>query len=111
MNKLKSSIGKRIAALRKDQDLTQEQLAELLNVSEKHISSIERGKSILSLEKLIRASEILDVSLDYLITGSNYNFSEAPFPKSTLEIFQSGDPTEMKLFVEYLRLYNRIRQK
>lgn len=66
---LNVQIGKNIAALRKSQKMTQEELAEELNISIKHCSSVERGKSCLSLEKLISVCDIFDVSLDYLVGG------------------------------------------
>ena len=58
---LNVQIGKNIAALRKSQKMTQEELAEELNISIKHCSSVERGKSCLSLEKWL--VEILNATL------------------------------------------------
>ena len=68
---LSVSIGSRIAKLRKDYNMTQEQLAEKLDISIKHCSSVERGLSCLSLEKLIEVSILFDVSLDYLVKGND----------------------------------------
>ena len=66
-------MGKRISNLRKLHNMTQEQLAEVMDVSVKHISSIERGKSSLSLEKLVDLSDYFGCTLDYLIKGKSYN--------------------------------------
>ena len=52
MKKLYQDIGKRIAKLRKENKMTQSQLAEILDISVKHVSEIERGITCLSLEKL-----------------------------------------------------------
>lgn len=51
MKKLYQDIGKRIAKLRKENKMTQSQLAEILDISVKHVSEIERGITCLSLEK------------------------------------------------------------
>lgn len=111
MENLKIQMGNRIASIRKQNNLTQEALAELLDVSVKHISAVERGKSSLSLEKLIKFCNILDVSLDYVVTGTSFNLSETPIPKSTVELFSSRDSSEIDLFLEYIRFYEKIRNK
>ena len=68
MLELHKRIGKKIATLRKENSMTQEQLAEKLSITVKHCSSVERGLSSLSLEKLIYVADLFDVSLDYLNT-------------------------------------------
>ncbi len=62
-------MGKRIRAERKKNRLTIERLCELLEVSPSFIGLVERGDSGISLEKLCRLSEILNVSTDYLLMG------------------------------------------
>ena len=69
MENLNKSIGNRISQLRRKCGLTQEQFAEEIDISIKHISAVERGTSSLSLEKLIDASKHLDCTMDYLILG------------------------------------------
>lgn len=103
-------MGARIADARRSHHLTQESLAEMLDVSIKHISAVERGKSSLSLEKLNELCGILDVTLDYLVTGSSLILTSSALPKSILEILQSQDPEEIELFMEYVRLYQRLRE-
>lgn len=69
MKDLSQSIGERIAELRKEQHMTQAELAEYLDISVKHCSSVERGLSRLSLEKMIEVADLFHTSLDYLICG------------------------------------------
>ncbi|MCE1227503.1 MAG: helix-turn-helix domain-containing protein [Geobacteraceae bacterium] len=59
-------LGKRIRELRKKAKLTQEQVAELLGIDQKHMSRIELGKSYPSLDRLIKISEVVGVSLPKL---------------------------------------------
>ena len=63
------AIGKRIQNRRKQQGYTQEQLAELMNVSIQMISNLERGNKAIRIENLIHLSQILNVSTDYILTG------------------------------------------
>lgn len=61
------AIGRRIKAARERKKLTQEQLAELVDLSPMHISVIERGVKLPKLETLINIANILDVSADVLL--------------------------------------------
>lgn len=63
------SMGKRIQSRRRQLEYTQEQLAELMNVSIQMVSNLERGNKAIRIENLINLSRILNVSVDYLLTG------------------------------------------
>lgn len=62
-----AALGQRIRKARKDKHLTQEQLAEICDLSTAHIGHIERGTRALSIESLITISKALDISTDYLL--------------------------------------------
>lgn len=62
-------IGRRIQARRKQQGLTQEQLADRMNVSIQMVSNLERGNKAIKIENLINLCQILNVSTDYILTG------------------------------------------
>ena len=61
--------GRRIQKLRREKGLTQEQLAERLNVSTVHLAKIETGKRGCSLDILIDFAAFVNASLDYLVLG------------------------------------------
>ena len=63
------SLGKRIASLRKGNDMTQEQLAALVGTTRQAISKWESEKSAPDVESLIRIGSIFCVSMDYLLLG------------------------------------------
>lgn len=67
MDQIKSIISKNITALRLAKGITQIELAEMLNYSDKAISKWERGESIPDVTVLYRISEIFGVTLDYLV--------------------------------------------
>ncbi len=65
------NLGNRIAKLRKEKNMTQQQLANKLFVTDKAISSWEANRTEPNLEILLKISEILEVSVGYLIYGDN----------------------------------------
>lgn len=65
---LKENLGKNIQKYRKLNSITQERLAELIEVEINSISSIERGKYFPSSDNLVKISEALNVSLSDLFT-------------------------------------------
>lgn len=109
MNDLNIEIGKRIAQLRREHHLTQEQLAEMLDISVKHCSAVERGISSLSTEKYISLCNIFNTSLDYLIRGYPFDYS-CQIPPFLNELFCNADEKELKLLKEYCALYTKIRK-
>ena len=63
---IEKQIGRRIQAIRKQRGLTQEQLAEQLDISTTHMSAIERGVSGVTVEKLVQIINCLDCTADDL---------------------------------------------
>lgn len=68
INDLKPIIAKNISELRKANDITQADLAEKLNYSDKAVSKWERGESIPDINVLKNIADIFGVGVDYLIT-------------------------------------------
>ena len=66
----KLTMGDRIREARKQQGLTQEQLAEKVDITLEYISQIERGLKTPSMQVFIKLVEVLDVSADYLLRDS-----------------------------------------
>lgn len=92
----KPEMGKRLRKCRLNSGLTQENMAEFLDISIKHYSEVERGITGLSVSKLIQLSDFFHVSLDYLIKGeeSNKNF----LPPLFTELYDSC-PEEKKFYL------------
>lgn len=61
--------GKRLKALRKQAEKTQEQVAEAVGLEPGTISRIERGMKGMSIDSLLMFSEIYGVSTDYILKG------------------------------------------
>lgn len=58
---------KNIRSIREDNDVTQQQMAELLNVSQNTYSQYETGKIEWTASSLIKIADYFDVSVDYLL--------------------------------------------
>ena len=63
-------LGRRIRALRKEQHITQEELAAKANISASFLGHIERGSRVASLETLVTLCEVLHAEPNYLLAGS-----------------------------------------
>jgi len=71
MNINQKEIGQRIAKIRTDYSLTQEQFANILNTSCSHISKIEIGAHGMSLDLIADISVQFNVSTDYILLGKD----------------------------------------
>lgn len=74
----------RLYQLRKQKGLSQEELANRLNVSRQTVSKWEVGDSTPDMEKLIAMSDLFDVSLDKLVMGKEDEEKSSQTTKSEL---------------------------
>lgn len=65
-----TACGKRVRQLRRQQNLTQLGLCEILNISETYLRKIESGERSASIDLYIEIAEFFHISLDYLILGT-----------------------------------------
>lgn len=63
------TFGERLYELRNKKNISQEDLAEVLDVSRQSISKWENDKAYPEMTRLLFMSEYFDVSLDYLMRG------------------------------------------
>lgn len=80
-------IGFRIAYCRKYQKMTQEELAEKLNVSRQHIGAIEHQMSIVKYHwhLIFDIADILNIEPKYFLEFQNFPFQKAPETDSNSE--------------------------
>ena len=69
MNKktLLKKFGKNVKIERIKQDLTQEQLAEIMGVSQNYVANIECGKANMSLAKVLELANFLNIKIEKLL--------------------------------------------
>ena len=94
------AIGYRISARRKQLNLTQEQIAEKMDVSIQMISNLERGNKAIKIENLIKLSTILKVSTDYILTG-NHTDSDLDNISKKLSQLSENDLKMIEMLIEY----------
>lgn len=82
-----NKVGERIKELRKKCRLTQEKLAEELNISPVSMCRIEKGSKGASIDLLVEIVNYFNTSMDYLIFGKEL---------SELEILLDGLPEEKR---------------
>lgn len=64
-------IGQRIKKRREALNITQQEMANAIDVTPQHISAVEQDKRIPSLPFLTKLSEYLGVSIDHLVSGKD----------------------------------------
>ena len=71
MEELRTIIGENLANLRKEKSLTQLELADYFNYSDKAISKWEKGDTLPDVETLYKLCDFYGVTLDYLTHKGN----------------------------------------
>lgn len=66
-------IGSRLCQRRKELNLTQKKLGDMIHISGPHISAIETGSKQPSLETLLEFCNALNINIDYLLNGTIYS--------------------------------------
>lgn len=93
-------IGKRIQNRRKLLGLTQEQLADEMNVSVQMVSNLERGNKAIRIDNLLRLCQLLNVSTDYILTGKE-NDSDISALAQQIAALPEKEKDMIRVLVEY----------
>ena len=82
---VKTVFGNNVRRYRKQKQLSQEQLSEMVDITQKPLSSIERGAAFVSAEVLQSLSSILEVPV-YLLFYDGIPLSESKLPESRIDV-------------------------
>lgn len=96
-------IGNRIKNKRIELHMTQNQLSQKANISMTYLSKIEHGHVTPTLETYALISNILDLDLAHLITGSS-KISSDYTDNELLRICKKADETQLKLIIKLARV-------
>ena len=95
------AVGQRIKAAREAKNLTQEELAALVNLSTTHVSVIERGLKVTKLDTFVAIANALDVSADALLIDV--------VTHSVTGVTNELSDTELKVWISLIsRIFNSI---
>ena len=90
-----SVIGSRIKQARLAKNMTQEDLADKIDISVAFLSRVERGNSHINLKRLNQLCGLLDVSEGYLLNGASSS-SENYLDKEFTDLIKSVSPEKQK---------------
>lgn len=102
-------MGKRIKTRRKELHIKQAELAETLEISNNHMSSIENGKQKPSLDTFIRLCDCLNVTPDYLLLGNMHAYNLPQDILDKLRLCSQEDILLARDFIELLVQRNRTK--
>ena len=106
-------LGERLQELRKDHGLSQQDLADKLNVSIHTISSYERNRSVPDDTMKMEIAKLFDISLDYLLglVDEPYSFHRAEnCMLLPAELIEDAEKKELREYIAFLR-FKRARKK
>lgn len=98
-------IGERIKRVRKSRGMTQEALAEQLNVSIGYVGQVERGITKISLDLLGAISAILEHDVAYFISESAVNSTEY-LESEIIDEIQKLDDKKRKYILKVIKITN-----
>lgn len=102
----KKFIGKTLQAIRKKAHMKQGELAEKIGISEKHLSKIETGKNLPSLDNFLKMAEVLQFNLDDF--GIKIEHQDGKNKQTLLKIAYSATESEAKSYIEIINTLNKI---
>lgn len=106
----KEEIGKKIKILRKTRGLTQEQLAEKLNVKRATISNYEIGRRSPHIKELEEISKALGVNLEYFGFGGSAAVDLVARAKVLFEDNSISAEEKAQAYKEIMKLYLKIEE-
>lgn len=104
------AIGKRIKIARIKADITQETLAETINLSPTHLSNIENGTTRVSLTSIVKIANALSVTVDDLICESVIK-ARVQFEKDIQALLVDCDEYEIRILRDMLEALKTTLRK
>lgn len=102
----KSSIGKIIKKLRQDKGLTQEELAEKVDLSTNYLSKVERGLNLPNTESFLKMAEFLDFTLeDFGINQKNKEIIDTE-KENLLKLILSSSSKDIYIYTQFIKTIN-----
>ena len=103
------TIGERITTLRKERNLSQIQLAKMLDVTRQAVSKWENDQTAPDTIKLIQLADVLDTDVEYLATGNHSTIKAQPECITVEKIVEK--PVVVEKVVEVERIVETVVEK
>lgn len=104
------SIGETIANLRKQKGMTQSELAEKMNVTDKAVSKWERDLSCPDINTISKLADVLDVSVEELLKAKKQDYSNNKI-KDLINLILKAVAIAMGIGVVVLNILEKIETK
>lgn len=104
------SIGETIANLRKQKGMTQRELAEKMNVTDKAVSKWERDLSCPDINTISKLADVLDVSVEELLKAKKQDYSNNKI-KDLINLILKAVAIAMGIGVVVLNILDKIETK
>jgi len=101
------SVGERIIELRKQQNVSQGELAKALHISRQAVSKWENDLSLPDTEKMIRLAELLDTDIEYLSSGRRNMGRRPPVVLETVNTVEVEKIVEVPVIREVERIVKK----
>ncbi len=102
------NLGSRIRTVRQSRGITQEQLAEKVDISTNFMSLIENGRNM-SVETLVKIASALGVTVDYLLSDTIEIDSDIIMVQISQNL-STLDYEEKLFFLNMIKQYKEIRK-
>ncbi len=107
MSSLKVKLGARIQQIRKSKKLTQEQLAEMIDLDIPNLSNIERGKRFISANTLENIVKALDVTEKELF-DFGYKGTKDELISEINNLLELSDIKELEYYYRFIKMHKEI---
>ena len=97
-------IGKRIKTLRESKNMTQDKLAEKIELTNNYISNIECASSIPSIDTLVKICNVFETTPDYILLDSVYASKEQHMDEIAMKLKECSIE-DIRFVSEFITFY------
>lgn len=103
MKEIKTLFGMRIKELRKNMGLSQEKLAEKVEISSKYLSRVEMGQHFPSIDTLVKLADVLNIELKDFFEFAHGTPSPRELKAILNSLVKEADKDKLRLLVKVVR--------
>lgn len=107
----KREIGKRIRQIREEKEMTREQLAASADITTKFLYEVENGKKGLSATTLLKISNALSCSCDYVLLGVKIGDKSYGSEYFDTQLLKGVNEKQCKIISEILQLLLELKEE
>lgn len=96
-------IGQRIREIRNEKKMTQEYIANAVNVNVSHISNIETNKVKVSLTLLVHICNVLDTTIDYILENEYFSL-DSVIERELIHIFKDMEKEKQEMLLRIAKI-------